>query len=138
MCPSLIEIGSKTAEKNPAQTDKQTDRHYENNGHLAVNQIRTTDAVVGRRVNGCSRRRLLRHVMIDSRRRSGVADDRRGWSVVVRRWRCLVNVDEVRQRLRHAGCTPGRRRIDAFPVGVDHRAPVIARPRTLGPIIKYA
>jgi len=34
MCPSLIEIGSKTAEKNSAQTD----RHYENNGHLAVNK----------------------------------------------------------------------------------------------------
>jgi len=34
MCPSLIEIGSKTAEKNSAQTN----RHYENNGHLAVNQ----------------------------------------------------------------------------------------------------
>jgi len=31
----LIEIGSKTAEKNSAQT---TDRHYENNGHLAMNQ----------------------------------------------------------------------------------------------------
>jgi len=28
-----------SAEKNSAQTkDKQTDRHYENNGHLAVNQ----------------------------------------------------------------------------------------------------
>jgi len=47
MCPSLIEIGSKTAEKNSAQTNKQTnkqtnrqtDRHYENNGHLAVNQL---------------------------------------------------------------------------------------------------
>jgi len=38
MCPSLIEIGSKTAEKNSAQANKQTDRHYENNGHLAVNQ----------------------------------------------------------------------------------------------------
>ena len=42
MCPSLIKIGSKTAEKNSAQTnrqtDRQTDRHYENNGHLAVNQ----------------------------------------------------------------------------------------------------
>jgi len=42
MCPSLTEIGSKTAEKNSAQTnrqtDRQTDRHYENNGHLAVNQ----------------------------------------------------------------------------------------------------
>jgi len=42
MCPSLIEIGSKTAEKNSAQTNiqtnKQTDRHYENTGHLAVNQ----------------------------------------------------------------------------------------------------
>ena len=36
MCPSLIEIGSKTALHK--QTDKQTDRHYENNGHLAVNQ----------------------------------------------------------------------------------------------------
>jgi len=32
----LIEIGSKTAEKNSAQTKRQTD--YENNGHLAVNQ----------------------------------------------------------------------------------------------------
>jgi len=43
MCPSLIEIGSKTAEKNSAQTNKQTnrqtDKHYENNGHLAVNQL---------------------------------------------------------------------------------------------------
>jgi len=43
MCPSLIQIGSKMAEKNSAQTneqtDKQTDRHYENNGHLAVNQF---------------------------------------------------------------------------------------------------
>jgi len=38
MCPSLIEIGSKTAEKNSAQTNRQTDRHYENNGNLAVNQ----------------------------------------------------------------------------------------------------
>jgi len=44
MYPSLTEIGSKTAEKNPAykqtnkQTNRQTDRHYENNGHLAVNQ----------------------------------------------------------------------------------------------------
>ena len=33
MCPCLIEIGSKTAEKNC--TNKQTNRHYENNGHLA-------------------------------------------------------------------------------------------------------
>jgi len=38
MCPSLIEVGSKTAEKISAQTNRQTDRHYENNGHLAVNQ----------------------------------------------------------------------------------------------------
>jgi len=43
MCPSLIEIGSKTAEKSlhkqtDRQTDRQTNRHYENNGHLAVNQ----------------------------------------------------------------------------------------------------
>ena len=37
MCPSLIEIGSKTAEKKSAHTNKQTDRHYGNNGHLAVN-----------------------------------------------------------------------------------------------------
>jgi len=35
----LIEIGSKTAENNSAQTNRQTDRHYENNGHLAVNQL---------------------------------------------------------------------------------------------------
>jgi len=46
----LIEIGSKTTEKNSAQTNRQidkqtnrqtyrqTNRHYENNGHLAVNQ----------------------------------------------------------------------------------------------------
>jgi len=33
-----MEIGSKTAEKNSAQSNTQTDRHYENNGHLAVNQ----------------------------------------------------------------------------------------------------
>jgi len=37
MYPSLIEIGSKTAEKNSAQA-KQTNRHNENNGHLDVNQ----------------------------------------------------------------------------------------------------
>ena len=41
--PSLIQIGSKTAEKNSVQTNKQTDRqtnrHYGNNGHLAVNQL---------------------------------------------------------------------------------------------------
>jgi len=36
MCPSLIQIGSKTAEKNC--TNRQTNRHYENNGHLVVNQ----------------------------------------------------------------------------------------------------
>jgi len=39
----LIEIGSKAAKKNSAQTNRQTDRqtnrHYENNGHLAVNQL---------------------------------------------------------------------------------------------------
>jgi len=34
MCPSMIEIGLKTAEKN-----RQTNGHYENNGHLAVNQL---------------------------------------------------------------------------------------------------
>jgi len=38
ICPSLMEIGSKTAEKNSAQTNRQTNRHYENNGHLAMNQ----------------------------------------------------------------------------------------------------
>jgi len=50
MCPSLIEIGLKTAEKNSTQTnrqtnrqtDKQIDRHYDNNGHLAMNQLVTT------------------------------------------------------------------------------------------------
>jgi len=50
MCPSLIEIGSKTAEKNSAQTNrqtnKQTNRHYENNGHLAVNQLSELFCVV--------------------------------------------------------------------------------------------
>jgi len=46
MCASLIEIGSKTAEKNSAQTNRQTDRHYENNGHLAVNQ----QLVIGSRI----------------------------------------------------------------------------------------
>jgi len=35
----LIEIGSKTAEKNFAQTNRQTDRHYENNGHLGREPI---------------------------------------------------------------------------------------------------
>ena len=37
-CPSLIQIGSKTAEKNSAQTNRQTNRHYETNGHFATNQ----------------------------------------------------------------------------------------------------
>jgi len=54
MCPSLIQIGSKTAEKNSAQrnrqtnkqTNRQTDRHYENNGHLAVNQQELTSSWV--------------------------------------------------------------------------------------------
>jgi len=45
-CPSLIHIGSKTAEKNSAQTNRQTDRHYENNRHLAVNQQCFNDVVV--------------------------------------------------------------------------------------------
>ena len=64
MCPSLIEIGSKTAEKNSAQTNRQTDkqtdrqthRHYENNGNLAVNQkrgiIRLTDVMLIALVDG--------------------------------------------------------------------------------------
>jgi len=42
MCPSLIEIGSKTAEKNSAQTN----RHYKNNGQLAVNQKLTVFAIL--------------------------------------------------------------------------------------------
>jgi len=49
----LIEIGSKTAEKNCTnkQTNRQTNRHYESNGHLAVNQlgrepIKTTTSTV--------------------------------------------------------------------------------------------
>jgi len=43
MCPSLIQIGSKTAlhKQTNRQTNRQTDRHYENNGHLAVNQKST-------------------------------------------------------------------------------------------------
>jgi len=43
----LIKIGSKTAEKNftNKQTKKQTDRHYENNGHLAVNQKRISPSI---------------------------------------------------------------------------------------------
>jgi len=41
----LIEFGSKTAEKNSAETNRQTNRHYENNGHLAVNQTNTKPAV---------------------------------------------------------------------------------------------
>jgi len=51
MCPSLIQIGSKTAEKNSAQTNRQTDRHYENNGHLAVNQHHTKSHYVERVTN---------------------------------------------------------------------------------------
>jgi len=39
----LIETGSKTDEKNSAQTNRQTNRHYENNGHLAVNQYSVTE-----------------------------------------------------------------------------------------------
>jgi len=45
----LIEIGSKTVEKNSAQTnkhtDRQTNRHYKNNGHLAVNQQKHCDSI---------------------------------------------------------------------------------------------
>ena len=41
----MIEFGSKTAEKNSAETNRQTNRHYENNGHLAVNQTNTKPAV---------------------------------------------------------------------------------------------
>jgi len=60
MCPSLIQIGSKTAEKNSAQTNRQTDRqtnkqtnrHYENNGHLAVNQKKKEEEeTTGRKYN---------------------------------------------------------------------------------------
>ena len=59
MCPSLIQIGSKTAEKT-AQTNKQTDRqanrHYENNGHLAVNQ-QTSPLCTARLMDeGCGQR----------------------------------------------------------------------------------
>jgi len=60
MCPSLIQIGSQTAEKNSAQTNKQTDRQtdtYENNGHLAVNQkcprTRYVTKVVGATSSEC-------------------------------------------------------------------------------------
>jgi len=60
----LIEIGSKTAEKNSAQANKQTDRHtnrhYENNGHLAVNQLRRENVYMVLKVNAyrpCDRKR---------------------------------------------------------------------------------
>jgi len=46
----LIEIGSKTAEKSSAQTNRQINRHYENNGHLAVNQLLITITVSGPKV----------------------------------------------------------------------------------------
>jgi len=39
------------AEKNSAQTNRQTDRHYENNGHLAVNQKKKTKTT-GQKYNG--------------------------------------------------------------------------------------
>jgi len=44
----LIQIGLKTAEKNSAQTNRQTDRHHENNGHLAVNQLRTLTTILNK------------------------------------------------------------------------------------------
>jgi len=65
MCPSLIQIGSKTAEKNSAQTNRQTDRHYENNGHLAVNQklfLQITYAVYVANKAVCARVFLPIHV----------------------------------------------------------------------------
>jgi len=55
MYPSLIQIGSKTAEKKTLhkqtnrQTNKQTKRHYENNGHLAVNQNKKKEATTGQK-----------------------------------------------------------------------------------------
>jgi len=51
MFPSLIQIGSKTAEKNSAQTNRQTERHYENNGHLAVNQQIMKDYFISKIIN---------------------------------------------------------------------------------------
>jgi len=55
LCPSLIEIGSKAAEKNSAQTNRQTnrqtDRHYENNGHMAVNKRRKRKKETGQKYN---------------------------------------------------------------------------------------
>ena len=49
-CPGLvdtwIQIGSKMAEKT-AQTNRQTNRHYENNGHLAVNQYSARAELTG-------------------------------------------------------------------------------------------
>jgi len=50
MCPSLIKIGSKTAEKNSTQTN----RHYENNGHMAVNQQCNSALMVCVLVDDCS------------------------------------------------------------------------------------
>ena len=68
MCPSLIEIGSKTAEKNTAQsnkqTNRQTNRHYEYNGHLAMNQkqkTRCSEETVHHKVRGVSPEMYLRN-----------------------------------------------------------------------------
>jgi len=67
MCPSLIQIGSKTAEKNSAQTNKQTNkqtnRHYENKS-LGREPIAQLSRKL-HRVSKTSRLRLaiaLRHV----------------------------------------------------------------------------
>ena len=43
---------SETAEKNSAQTNRQTDRHYENNGHLAVNQKHKKNDIVQKKRPG--------------------------------------------------------------------------------------
>jgi len=58
MCPSLIRIGWKTAEKNSAQANG----HYENNGHLAVNQYKAghrASSDRGMLINGAKRTGLF-------------------------------------------------------------------------------
>jgi len=59
MFPSLIEIVSKTAEKNSAQTNRETNRHYENNGHLAVNQLSYFSRMVLHRLSSLHAHHLM-------------------------------------------------------------------------------
>jgi len=105
MCPSLIEIGSKTAEKNSAQTNRQTnrqtDRHYENNGHLAVNQLRAV-----RRVAHCAhfhKRRMRRLLFAVAISINGSNVSWLAQHVISRIWSFLAGSFRVTSCLRGAG-----------------------------------